>query len=119
MAQSACQGMRVVTHKEAVQSMIVRPQTTRDIGEQLSAAQQTHCSEIVTLVKLILVLPATNATSKRTFSALRTVKSYLRATMGQERRTKPSNGTPCSKAKTNNLNLIDWQIVLLTVNTQT
>ena len=36
MAQSACQGMRVVTVKEAVQSMIVRPQTTRDIGEQLS-----------------------------------------------------------------------------------
>ena len=86
-------------HKEAVQSMIVRPQTTRHISEQLYAAQRTHYSEIVTLVKLILVLPATNATSERTFSALRKVNNYLRATMGQERRTKPSNGTPCSQTK--------------------
>ena len=29
-------------------------------------------------------MPATNATSERSFSALRHVKTYLRATMGQE-----------------------------------
>lgn len=47
----------------------------------------TKClfSEIVTLLRLILVMPATNATSERTFSALRRVKTYLRATMTQER----------------------------------
>ena len=36
-------------------------------------------------MKLLLVLPATNATSERSFSALRRVKNYLRSTMTQER----------------------------------
>ena len=40
-------------------------------------------SEIVTLVTILLVNPATNATSERTFSALRRVKTYLRSTMTQ------------------------------------
>lgn len=44
-----------------------------------------HSSEIITLMQLILVLPATNATSERSFSAMRRVKNYLRSTMGQER----------------------------------
>ena len=30
-------------------------------------------------------MPATNATSERSFNALRRVKSYLRTTMGQQR----------------------------------
>ena len=34
---------------------------------------------------LILIVPATNATSERSFSALRRVKTYLRSTMSQER----------------------------------
>ena len=41
--------------------------------------------EIVKLMKLVLVMPATNASSERTFSAMHRVKSYLRATMSQER----------------------------------
>ena len=59
----------------------------RDILEylkSLSTALKVHYSEVVTLVKLILVLLAINATSERTFSAIRRVKSYLRATMTQE-----------------------------------
>ena len=39
------------------------------------------CSKIV----LLLVIPATNATSERTFSALRRVKTYLQSTMRQSR----------------------------------
>ncbi len=42
-------------------------------------------SEVEILVKLVLVMPATNATSERTFSALRRVKTYLRSTMSQKR----------------------------------
>ena len=42
-------------------------------------------SEIVTLVIILLVIPAANATSERTFSALRKVKTYLRSTMTQTR----------------------------------
>ena len=42
-------------------------------------------SEAVTLFKLLLVLPSTNAASERTFSAMRRLKTYLRATMKQSR----------------------------------
>ena len=37
------------------------------------------------LFKLLLVLPATNATSEHSFSTLRQIKSYLRSTMTQAR----------------------------------
>ena len=37
------------------------------------------------LLKLILVMPATNATSECSFSALHRVKTYLRSTMTQNR----------------------------------
>ena len=43
------------------------------------------CSESVTLVIILLLIPAANATSERTFSALRRVKTYLRSTMTQTR----------------------------------
>ena len=39
----------------------------------------------VKLMKIILVMPATNATSERSFSALKRVKTYLRSTMKQSR----------------------------------
>ena len=42
-------------------------------------------SEIVTLVIILLVIPAVNAISEGTFSALRRVKTYLRSTMTQTR----------------------------------
>lgn len=40
---------------------------------------------MVKLVCLILVMPATNATSERSFSALKRVKTYLRTSMKQQR----------------------------------
>ena len=46
---------------------------------------KSHLSEVVKLAKLILVLPATNATSERTFSLMKLIKNYLRATMKQSR----------------------------------
>ena len=53
--------------------------------QDLAPAVKALFSEVVLLMKLILVLPATNATSERSFSAMRRVKSHLRSTMGQER----------------------------------
>ena len=46
---------------------------------------QSRLGEVFKLSKLILVLPATNATSERTFSLLKLIKSYLRSTMKQSR----------------------------------
>lgn len=47
--------------------------------------QKTLMSQVCKLASLILVMPATNSTSKRLFSALRRVKTYLRSTMTQVR----------------------------------
>ena len=50
----------------------------------LSPSERTAFSGVWILLKLLLVLPATNATSERSFSAMRRVKTYLRTTMTQE-----------------------------------
>ena len=46
---------------------------------------QSHLSKVFKLAKLILALPATNATSEETFSLLKLSESYLRSTMKQSR----------------------------------
>ncbi len=50
-----------------------------------STAEKVAFSSVLTAVKLLLVMPATNSTSERSFSALRRVKTYLRTTMTQQR----------------------------------
>ena len=51
---------------------------------QLSSAQRLGFSNVWILMKTLLVMPATNASSKRSFSGLRRIKAYLRTTMTQE-----------------------------------
>nr|CAI5831364.1 unnamed protein product [Callosobruchus analis] len=51
-----------------------------------------HCSQdvyfiVYQILKLLATLPVSNATPERTFSSLRRLKTWLRATMGQERLT--------------------------------
>ena len=61
--------------------------TILDIQEYfscLSDGQQSLLGEVMQLVQLVLVMPATNAKSERSFSALRRVKTYLSSTMVQE-----------------------------------
>ena len=55
----------------------------RDVRTSLTASQGDLISSVWRLYQLLLVLPATNVTSERTFSALRRVKSYLRSIMAQ------------------------------------
>jgi len=49
----------------------------------MSPAMQSGMSEVMTLIKLILIMPATNAISEKSASALRRVKTYLHTTMHQ------------------------------------
>ena len=42
-------------------------------------------SQVILVMNLILVMPAMNASSERSFSAIQSVKSYLRSTLTQER----------------------------------
>ena len=51
----------------------------------MNTHEKAHVCQVIELFKLILVLPATNASSERSFSLLRLVKSYLRSTTGQGR----------------------------------
>ena len=47
--------------------------------------EKTLLGEVHKLLRLYLKLPVASATSKRTFSALRRLKNYLRSTMKQDR----------------------------------
>ena len=51
---------------------------------QLSPGQSTLLSQVAQVFELIMVMPATNATSERFFSALRCLKNYLRTTIFQQ-----------------------------------
>ena len=51
----------------------------------LSSAQLSLISQVVLLVKHVLLMPATNAVSERSASSLRRIKTYLRSTMTQVR----------------------------------
>ena len=53
--------------------------------QQLTLAERELMSEVIKLLKLILVLPATNSISDSSFSTMHRVKSYLQSTMSQER----------------------------------
>ena len=48
--------------------------------QKLDDAKNVLLSEVIKVVKLMLVMPATNAVSERSFSVLKRVKTYLRAT---------------------------------------
>ena len=53
--------------------------------KSFSTAQRSLLSQVCTLLSLILVMPATNAVSERSFSALRRISTFLRTTMTQNR----------------------------------
>ena len=59
------------------------PDTFSDVKEFLINFGEAHSvlSEVVKLVKMVLVMPATNATNERSFSSLKRVKTYLRNSM--------------------------------------
>lgn len=53
--------------------------------QSLRNARKLILSEICTLGKLVLVIPATNAVSERSFSVLKRIKTYLRSTTEEAR----------------------------------
>ena len=60
-------------------------QAVTEYLQSLSTTEKDYYCDVVKLVKLILVMPATNATSERSFSALRRLKTWLRSTTCQAR----------------------------------
>ena len=53
--------------------------------QKLDNSQKCILSEVVKLAKILLAMPATNAVSERSFSALKRIKTYLRATSTDKR----------------------------------
>ena len=51
----------------------------------LSPSEREFLPEVIKVVKLILLVSATNAVIERSFSSLRRLKTYLRSTMGDKR----------------------------------
>lgn len=51
----------------------------------LSDSQRLLMQQVCNVARLLLTLPATNATSERTFSTMRRLMTYLRSTMSQTR----------------------------------
>lgn len=56
-----------------------------DHFKDLSLAQRDIMSEVCVVIKLLMVMPATNAVSERSASGVRRIKTYLRSTMSQLR----------------------------------
>ena len=62
--------------------------TVMDIRKHIqvmSSTEQLLISQVLTVLHLLLVMPVASASSERSFSALRRVKTYLRSTMSQDR----------------------------------
>ena len=56
-----------------------------DFFKEQTAPMQLFFSEVLKLTQLLLVMPATNAVSERTFSAMRVIKNYMRTNSTQQR----------------------------------
>ena len=82
---------RLEIQLDTLRSSLVEDGISMDIHDilkymkSLSASDKCLLCEVVTLATLILVMPATNALSERSFSQLRRIKTYLRSTMSQVR----------------------------------
>ncbi len=81
----------------------------------LSPAEKELLPEVIIVTKLLLVMPATNSTSERSFSCMRRVKTYLRSTMTQQRLNNLMI-LHVHKEHTDKLNLCDVANELVSVN---
>ena len=78
------EGQLVQLHAGSEQAL-VDVQTIAEYLQCSSTAERDYFTEVVKLVKLILVMPATNSASGRSFSALHRLNTCLRTTKCQAR----------------------------------
>ena len=95
-------GTFMAGHPDAAEDL----RSIRKLFQAMSPAEQANLSQVYILLKLILVVPATNAVSERSASALRRVKTYLRSTMSQARLNHLLL-LHCHKDRTDNIHLVN------------
>ena len=76
--------------------------------QNLSHAQHLLLSQVFKLAQYCLVMPASNATSERAFSAMRRIKTYLRNTMSENR----LNHAMCLSVHREMLDALDLKLVM-------
>ena len=69
----------------------------KEYFQHLQPAERELLSEVRTVLQLILVMPATNAASERSFSAMRSIKSYLIKINNDTREIEPYDGFTCTQ----------------------
>ena len=74
----------------------------------LTQGQRLLLDQIMKLAQYCLVMPASNATSERSFSAMRRIKTYLRNSMTQNR----LNHTMCINVHSEKVDSIDLKLLL-------
>ncbi len=88
-SQMSCQhclkSSRLSTRKEQTEGSTPSVSCLREILCSLSHAQPSCIDMVCRAFQLLLIMPSTNATSERLFSAICRVKNYLRSTMTQGR----------------------------------
>lgn len=53
--------------------------------QSMSSSQVVYLNQVALVIKFVLLMPATNAVSQRSASAVQRIKTYLRTTMSQQR----------------------------------
>ena len=79
--------MEKLVPQMAVAKNLLQHKNIHSIGQALRtlACMDEAFPELVQLLRLSLTFPVTTATAERSFSSLKRIKIYLRATMGQQR----------------------------------
>ena len=80
-----CASCRVTVESRKGKSFCSNTHEVFKYCRSLTPAERTLMVEVIKLVKLLMTMPATNASSERAFNTQRYVKNYLRTTMFQER----------------------------------
>ena len=70
--------------------------------QSLSATMKTFIPQVIMLVKILLVMPATNGVSEQSFSAMKRVKTHLRSTTSHCQ-TEPFDGPSCPQRQNRQL----------------
>ena len=80
-----CASCRVTVESRKGKSFCSNIHEVFKFCRNLTPAKRALMGEVIKLVKLLMTIQATNASSERAFSTLRYIKNCLRTTMFQER----------------------------------
>ena len=105
------------THSERTGNRIKKVTNVRTVCQLLNecTGAKSLCSELDKLLKVFLTIPVTTATSERTFSVMRRLKTFLRSSMTQKRLNHVLI-LHCHKARTESVDVSQIASTFVSVN---